>query len=386
MGNVGTVGQQYFFDSYFEIASNLLVGNGYVLTDGTTVIHRPPVYTYFMIPAAMFPDVAAKVFQFMHAVFGALSVWVTMSLSGVVASGSKKAKLYSGYVVALWPFLIWETKVSVPENLLVLLLPLAVFALLRLLQNGRLFYSLFFGLVCALISLCHASYFIPALIGIVILLFDCIRKKQFKPIIVVVTIFVCVVLPWMQRNIALGLESYAPASGFGLHYFKGWFYFERLFSNESYFEDLEQASTNYVNALLAMNDRTAINSDKERSNVEKNNFLDAKARDHIKSNLFANVIKSFVKAPLMWVRQQSVGKVWLNVLFLFPLFLGALVGVKRLKPVHRITFFLMLFCSSLGFGFVFIECAPMRYALPFLPLLAVLAASATSKSALEISK
>jgi hypothetical protein len=64
-----TVGRQYYFDSYREIAASVLQGCGFRLgCDGPPALHRPPGYVVFML--ATNPSDPSQCYAFVHMLNG----------------------------------------------------------------------------------------------------------------------------------------------------------------------------------------------------------------------------------------------------------------------------------------------------------------------------
>jgi hypothetical protein len=266
--------------------------------------------------------------------------------------------------------LIWETKVTVPENLLVLLVPLFALALHRARLVGSRLWAAVAGVLVAAASLTHALYLVGIAAGTLVLIASChgLRRDALNA-----AIFLAVAsLPtglWVARNAQLGWPGLA--TGFGLHYWKGVYAFERLRSDPvSYFQDHDADSNAFVQSLPEMKNLMLTNA--ARSDPKVNAILDRAATTHAQSRPGEVFMKTLIKVPLAWVQQQTPLRSLANALLVLPLLLGAARGAWR-GGTRVLAVSLPLAFLNLAAAAVFVEGIPMRYALPWIPLTAVLA-------------
>ena len=382
-----TVGHEYFFDSYRQIAATVLEEGRFALSPGgPPAIHRPPGYVALLMAAAPRGEHTRVLFQTYHALLGGLACLVTFMLART-AGVTRFAALIATAVVAFWPFLVWETKVTVPENLVVVLLPLASWALIRSIDSTRLAWAAAAGAIAGISAVTHALHqvLIPAGVMMLVLLSRLPWQRRFVNAIVFALVAAAPVLAWSWRNQAVtGYRGLA--TGFGHHYWMGIHTYEILRRDPvDYFRDHGDAAGAAVNARLAAAGHGTIDSNEARSDPAKNRFLDATAMEHALANPLFTIGKVAVKAPLAWVQQQSPRRSLLNAVLLLPLILpaiaGALLGGRALVPV----WFPVVLLNA-GAAFVFVEGAPMRYALPWIPAAAILAAFALERLRLILSQ
>jgi len=376
LSTVGTVGSEFLFDNYYEIALSLLNGQGFTLSDGSVVFHRPPLYSMILALALVFaPDQSwhISLMQLTNCLLGGGSVLFTMLAVKTWSPNNPKASIFTGLLVAFWPFSIWITKVTITENLLLALVPLVILLGLKYMKTEKFRDGLGCGAVLGFLCLTHSSYVaFAAGFLLAVFLISSIRTGWSRVLLILVAAIV-VVSPWTLRNHSHGFTSIQTATGFGLHYLKGLYYFDRFLAGDSYFANLEVASAEYANGFILENLSLTIDSDKDRSNLGKMQAVDNLARQHLFDNLGFNIAKIAIKSPLMWIRQQSASRATLNFFLLAPLILYASLAIRRERWTTTLLIVTPTLSLTAAFALVFIEDAPMRYALPLFPLLAMLA-------------
>jgi 4-amino-4-deoxy-L-arabinose transferase-like glycosyltransferase len=375
-----TVGTQYYFDSYREIAASLLQECGYRLAcNGPVALHRPPGYVLFMLATNPTDPSHCHLFvQLLNGLLGGVAVWLTFRAAQAWRVGSRGA-LFAAGIVAFWPFLIWETKVTVPENVMVVLIPAAFLLLARTRASHSAALALALGAAAGATALTHASYQV-LVVGVVAALLwpnfegspprrDGSTAHRARAAVLVVIAFLAVVSPWVARNRRIGFTGIA--TGFGYHYWKGVYDFDLLLHHGTYFRDNDIPATEFVDRILRDRGFEGIDTNPERSNLEVNRFLDHSAALHMRSHVGYTVAKTLVKMPLAWVQQQTPKRAAVTAVLLLPLFFLAVRGVARRHDLFPIV--IPLLVLNAAFASVFVEAIPMRYALPLLPLVAILA-------------
>ncbi len=355
-----TVGRVYYFDGYREVAATLLQQGEFRFgPQGPYMLHRPPGYALFVAlcdPAD--PRRCYLIVQFLHGLLGALAVWLTMAAGEAWGLG-KRGMLLAGWVVALWPFSIWETKVTVPETLLAALFAALLYAVKGLGSSATR--ALVVGLLAAALTLSHPLYqvLIIPLLGLAL-----VRRRA----LVIACLLLGFALPvsvWIARNARLGYRG--VATGFGYHYLKGVYEFELLLSGGPYFRDNDPAAAEYADAVAKRAGLSGIITDAERSDPAINHALDRLAIEHLRSHPFAMMAKTAVMLPLGWIHQQSPSRSALTAILLLPLVLLAF----RSRGLGVIA--VLILSVSLAAAAVFVQAIPMRYALPQIAGLALLA-------------
>jgi len=378
LSTVGTVGSEFLFDNYYEIALSLLNGEGFTLSDGSLVFHRPPLYSIVLALALVVaPDPSWHIgfMQLANCLLGGVSVYFTMLAVKAFSPNNPKSSIFAGLLVAFWPFSIWITKVTITENLLLSLVPLVVFFGLKYIRSEKIQDGLACGAALGLLCLTHSSYVAFTAGFLLAILLGSSIKTGWSRMLLISLAAIVIISPWTLRNHSHGFTSIQTATGFGLHYLKGLYYFDQLLAGDTYFANLEIASAEYANRFISENLNLTIDSDKDRSDLEKMQAVDNLARQHLFDNLSYNFAKVAIKSPLMWIRQQSPSRAALNFLLLVPLLFYAALALRRENWTSTILIVTPILSLTAAFALVFIEDAPMRYALPLFPLLAILAAA-----------
>jgi 4-amino-4-deoxy-L-arabinose transferase-like glycosyltransferase len=183
-----------------------------------------------------------------------------------------------------------------------------------------------------------------------------------------------VILPWTYRNYLLAGRYIGTATGFGLHYLKGERNFECLISGGNYLinrdNQLHEDLTNEARAAgFAIQDDVYL-----RSSPAVNDFFDRLALEHIRLHPWRLIVKAVIRFPLAWFQQQTIFKWFLNVAVMAPLLLMAGLAAWRERNDRAVLCITFLWCAMNGLiAMIFPEVAPMRYVLPLLPLIAILA-------------
>lgn len=367
---LGTHGSQRYFDSYRDLAVQLLQGNGYRVAPGAIpTLNRPPGYVLVLLASFPGSDSGFLWFQFWHGLLGGLAVWLTVRMArewGLSPAGAH----FAGYAVALWPFLIWVTKMTVPENLLVALVPGVFWALGRWKGEGRWRWLLLGGLLSGWAALTHGLYqvFVIAVLATVLL----VRRPWRERLAAVGVITICygvVVGPWAVRNARIAGYAVGAATGFGYHYFKGLYTWEMLRSGGAYFHDRDAAAERSVAAILATAGFRADERRSPRSDPAINRFLDERARADILARPGAFALRALVRAPLLWLQQNTALRSAATGLLLAPFALLAVAGLWPAWDREHLGLGLALVTVTLVTAGIFPEARPMRYALPLTPLL-----------------
>jgi dolichyl-phosphate-mannose-protein mannosyltransferase len=367
-----TVGTQYYFDSYREIAVALQSGAGYRLgPDGPPALHRPPGYVLFLL--ACNPSDLAHCYlwvQLLHGLMGGLAALATLAAARSYGL-SQRGALFAGWIVALWPFLIWETKVTVPETPLCTLVAATCWALARLSESGDLSWSVVCGALVTYAALTHPLYQI--LIFIAVLTTAVMRiplKRKIAAAVVMVAIYCVGTGPWIVRNQRIAGYYFGVASGFGLHYWKGTYDFEALIHGRPYFRDNDVPATMWVSSIVRSAGFNGVETNLERSDPAINRFLDTSAMEHLRSHPIYTLAKIVVMMPLAWVHQQTPLRSACNALLIAPFFLLAATGLPGWRNGFVIVS--MLLVVNAAAALVFVQAIPMRYMLPLVPLLGIM--------------
>jgi len=257
-------------------------------------------------------------------------------------------------VVALWPFTVWETKVTVPENLLVLLIPLAFLGLKRSAALA--------GAAAAWSALTHGVYPVLALFVVLML----IVMKRFRAAAIAAIVIAIPLACWTARNAHLGFRGLA--TGYGYHYFRGLYDYQQHDLRDHNIEEQD-----YVSQITVAAGLPSMATDDARSDPTVNKWLDRKATEHLLAHPGLTIVKTLTNMPKAWIRQQTTARSVANALLLLPLLILAAIGLRRDRTLWPIALAIVMITAAASA--VSIDAIPMRYALPMMPLLAILAGS-----------
>lgn len=225
MGGIG-------HDGYLELATNMARGNGFVFEpNGASVIHRPPAYVIALIPGMYLPAPLQRVYVvFLNAALAAGTA-VFIRMMGMVVSGN--TRVASGAVVLFLgnPWIIWSVKNPMAVILQMFIYLLMVYLAFCFVQKtefemrwrGR-FFSISFGLVCAVSCLSHGVMLPISIIIIALMAFRIIqlREKGKLPVLLLsLLVLGCSVAPWTLRNYHVTGRVIPVVSNSGVTYFGG---------------------------------------------------------------------------------------------------------------------------------------------------------------------
>jgi len=214
-------------DGYIQLARSLVAGYGYVFEkDGPPVFHRPPLYPFFLVPVALFPE-------FMQRYVIVIPQSILVGFIGMIIFKIAK-QLYNQKVAAaaLWLFLInpwvyWNAKNPMTPILQTFLyLFFTYFTAIELLGKTRfktLPAGLIIGAAGAALAITHAAM-LPVVFGFIFILFIAALFRNLKrllTVLIAVIVTVCLIAPWTYRNYVVFNRFIPVAGGSGLAYFNG---------------------------------------------------------------------------------------------------------------------------------------------------------------------
>ncbi|MFZ2658259.1 MAG: glycosyltransferase family 39 protein [Victivallales bacterium] len=214
-------------DGYIQLARNIVAGNGYVFEkDGLPVVHRPPLYPLFLVPAACFPE---KLQQYVIIIPQSILVGLIGMMIFKIARRlySRSVGILAFLLFLINPWLYLNAKNPTTAILQALLyLVITYFTALELFNKSTLKpmkMGLIIGVAGAGLALTHAAM-LPAVILLLGILFAIamIKNKNriFTPVIAGL-VMICLIAPWTYRNWAVVHRLIPVSGGGGLAYFNG---------------------------------------------------------------------------------------------------------------------------------------------------------------------
>ena len=311
---------------YFQIARNLLAGNGFATEHGPTAFVSP-LYPLFLAGCMSIVGENYIVISLVQAFLSALACVFIYKIS-LLTFKNPTVALTSGILAAIhYELILWSNAQLLTEPIYVVLLSAAVMTLLagvRKTRHQNLFYIIS-GLTFALASLARPTAIAIAVGLLVILLGASVfgNNVNWRGAIIFAMVFSAVMFPWGLRNYFV-FESFTVSSMEGGHVF--WL------GNNLQYDTYEHPDFKRFGGYTAMikPDNNLLDELKEKSSVEQNKIFADTAWAHIKSNPGAFIRRAAHKNWNMW-RPNFSGSSWRNGLIsytFYPLMLiTALLGI-----------------------------------------------------------
>lgn len=217
------LGSLYDGREYISLASNLLTGRGYLITEGTTFIsddptaYRTPGYPWLLVmvaKAAGLDHLVSATILFQAMILAAVPALFFL-LSRRLGLGVGAALGAAGFAFLFLP-LRYLSMLIQPELIAVVLLLLAVERLLAYLESGSMASA-----ACSAACLALAILFKQNLMVVLILFaYPLSRWLKRSAWVVMATIVVVVISPWMVRNAVVVGAPVVSTNG-GINFFLG---------------------------------------------------------------------------------------------------------------------------------------------------------------------
>jgi len=283
-------------------------------------------------------------------------------LLGVHVFRSKTVGLVAALGWALYPQIIVYSARVAPEVLFTMLLTAMVFALLLLLERGRIREAILLGILWGLAALVKEKIVIlpPFLLLLVLLAANGSRGKRIVLVLVTALAMTLPVAPWLIRGYqSTGLLfPITLRSGRALNQGMNIDYTGAYQSTEDFFERQDEG-----------NKKELPDSEKERqlqtrSKAQNERAMIGKAIDRISANPVAFIKSFFVKLAAFWYFGQPKVIVG-NILVQIPILLLAIAGYIRGWKRYNLTPFLLV---TLYFVLIHaVTITSMRFSLPIMP-------------------
>lgn len=187
---------------YHRLAIAISTSHGYVAQDGRPTAWRPPGYPLFL--ASIYSAAGESVFIacLIQVVLGGLTVLVLMYLGTEMLN--QKVAITGGVMAALYPGLIYPSRVLLSENLAVILLLLSIYVAVRIARSGSLWLPALLGALLGLSALTRPASVITAAILLGAILLNKWRAdggaKAFKSVFLALSAMAFILAPWGVRN------------------------------------------------------------------------------------------------------------------------------------------------------------------------------------------
>ena len=200
-------------DSYRAIAVNLVETGVYSL-GGDPTAFRPPVYP-LILSLGMFLGIPHDVWVGgIHILFGVLTVLLTYRVALMMSH--KPVALLAATLVCVDPILLNQSVLTMTETTATLLGILAIWLLVRTVDNPNKLNIVLTGVTLGVAGLCRPTFFVFAAMGLLVLMFSKTVpwKEQLRTNLLVGCCLLVTIAPWVIRNqISLGKPVIATTHG-----------------------------------------------------------------------------------------------------------------------------------------------------------------------------
>ncbi len=311
---------------YFEIARNLLAGNGFATNDGPTAFVSP-LYPIFLAGSMSLFGENYPLISLTQAILSAL-VCVYIYKIAEITFASSNVALAAGFLAAIhYELILWSNAQLLTESIYVLFFSAGIMAILAGIQSltrPNLYFAIS-GAMFALAALTRPTA-IAVAFGLFIILavasfFE--KRLQLRGAIIFAIVFAAAMFPWGLRNYQV-FGSFTISSLEGGHVL--W-----LGNNPEFdkYEHPDFARFGGYTAMIPL-DSTIRQKLKDKTPVEQNEIFAKSAWEHIKNYPAAFAKRALYKNWNMWRPNFSVSS-WRNNLIsytFYPIVLfGALGGI-----------------------------------------------------------
>ncbi len=344
---------------YDGLAKNIIEGKGFSVS-GKPTSFKEPFYSFFLASIYFIFGQSYAAVRIIQAILGALTCVIIFLIAKRLFDN--KAAIISALIACFYPAFIKITELMLTENLYTFLLILAVFFLLKYIQDKGYKNLVFCGAVLGIASLTRSviallPFFIIALLGEKNISQRRDIKRYIISLVIFIFFFILPIAPWAMRNwktqhrfipisttLGIGLySSYVPNEG-------------KLYGFIARDEVVEKSE------LLG-------------SEAAKSDFLTKEALKYIKNNP-AHVLKlEILKTVYFWsvFDWEIIGNGIYNFIygFIMPFFVfGIFINSKRFKELMPI--YLPI---AYSFFIALVFYGSPRFRLPIEPYIIIIAAS-----------
>lgn len=195
---------------YNQLAEGLLTGQGYVNYWGEPTAFRPPVYPIFLAGIYTVTGQSLAAVRLLQALLDSITVLLIYGIARHLFGA--RVALLAALGTALYPMLIYETGLIIPETLSYTLQFAAILLLLQMNKGGHRALPLWSGLLIGLTVLARptAALWAP-LILLWIIIWPGLMRRRWEKLALTVAGLTMVFAPWVLRN-ALALGAFVPIS------------------------------------------------------------------------------------------------------------------------------------------------------------------------------
>lgn len=197
---------------YNWLAEGLLAGRGYVNYWGEPTAFRPPVYPLFLAGVYAITGHSLAAVRLLQALLDSVTVLLVYGTARQLFGG--RVALLAGLGTALYPLLIYETGLIIPETLSYTLQFAAIVLLLQMRTGGQRALPLLNGLLIGLTVLARPTAALWALLILLWIIWPGLLRRRWEKLALTAAGLAVVFAPWVLRN-ALALGAFVPISSNG---------------------------------------------------------------------------------------------------------------------------------------------------------------------------
>ncbi len=197
---------------YHQLAEGLLAGRGYVNYWGEPTAFRPPVYSLFLAGVYAITGHSLAAVRLLQALLDSVTVLLVYGIARQLFGG--RVALLAGTGTALYPLLIYETGLIIPETLSYTLQFAAIVLLLQLHTAGHRALPLLSGLLIGLTVLARPTAALWAPLILLWIIWPGLMRRSWEKLALTLAGLAVVFAPWVLRN-ALALGAFVPISSNG---------------------------------------------------------------------------------------------------------------------------------------------------------------------------
>jgi 4-amino-4-deoxy-L-arabinose transferase-like glycosyltransferase len=223
-------------DNYRAIAVNLVEDGTYSLEADPTAF-RPPVYP-LILSLGLYLGISHGIWVGgIHILFGVLTVFLTYRVALTISR--EPVALLAAVLVCIDPILLNQSILTMTETTATLLGILAIWILVRMVNNTSKLNIVLTGVTLGVAGLCRPTFFVFAALGLLVLMFSTTVswKEQLRTNLLVGCCLLVTIAPWVIRNqISLGSPVLTTTHGG---------YTLLLGNNPLFYEHLDQPMSTY---------------------------------------------------------------------------------------------------------------------------------------------
>lgn len=368
-------------DGHWEIARNVLRGNGFVFdpkatsTSMTGSLKREPVYVLFLVAGMKLFGENVNWLGLSQSLVNSFTCVLVFFIAARVFS--RKVGLLACIIYSVAPFAYWYLSRIAYETVSAFLVSLLTMAMVVMFEKPSYWKALSLGLLLGLTTLCRATFlwFPLLLLPVFVYRFRSKIAQALRHAIVVIVACLVVLTPWMIRNYIASNQIVPITTMGGISYFIG----NATMENYSLWSNTPGHAADLKGARIWQETLKVVGvSNPGLPNAQLEALTDQQLRKEAVQDVLANPVRFAWKLLgggfFIWYLSTTTLKSNLLLVVQLPLVALSLLGwyaaVKSKRDVMPLSLVILFQV------FVYAAISPFgRYSYPFLPLIVCLAAN-----------